>query len=87
MGRGHECDLSFKVRESAVYLSERLNICLYEELEELVVCVCSYVLLEHEAGQQGGGLFNCQVIEEAVEHHLRQQELITTVKINTQVKY
>lgn len=79
--------------ESAVYLSvrERLNIYLYGELEELdefvFVCVCSYVLLEDEAGQQGGGLFSCQVIKEAVEHHLRQQKLVTTIRINTQVNY
>lgn len=42
--------------------------------------VCSYVLLEDEAGQQGGGLFHRQVVEEAVEDHLRQQELIATAK-------
>lgn len=42
-----------------------------------ILCVCSYVLLEDEAGQQGSGLFNRQVIEEAVKHHLCQQELVT----------
>lgn len=41
---------------------------------------CAYILLEDEAGQQGGGLFNRQVVEEAVEDHLRQQELIATAK-------
>lgn len=43
-----------------------------------VMCVCSYVLLEDEAGQQGGGLLRRQVVEEAVEHHFRQQQLIGT---------
>lgn len=38
--------------------------------------VCSYVLLEDEAGQQRGGLFHRQVIEEPVENHLRQQQLV-----------
>ena len=41
----------------------------------------SYILLEDKAGQQGGGLFDRQIVEEAVEHHLRQQELIGTGKI------
>lgn len=73
--------------ESAVYVSvrERLNICLYGELEELYVfvcaCICTYILLEDEAGEQGGGLFDRQIVEETVEHHLRQQELISTGKI------
>lgn len=63
-----------------------LNICLCGELEELYVfvCVCSYVLLEDKAGQQGGGLFNRQIVEETVENHLRQQELVATGKINAQ---
>lgn len=63
-----------------------LNICLCGELEELYVfvCVCSYVLLEDEAGQQGGGLFDRQIVEETVENHLRQKELIATGKINAQ---
>lgn len=46
-------------------------------------CLCafvSYVLLEDEAGQQGGGLFHRQIVEEAVEDHLRQQELISAGK-------
>lgn len=38
--------------------------------------LCSYVFLEDEAGQQGGGLLHRQVVEEAVEDHLRQQELV-----------
>lgn len=38
--------------------------------------LCSYVFLEDEAGQQGGGLLHRQVVEEAVENHLRQQELV-----------
>lgn len=42
--------------------------------------MCSYVLLEDEAGQQGGGLFHRQVVEEAVEHHLCQQQLVGTGK-------
>lgn len=50
----------------------------------MFVCVCSYVLLEDEAGQQGGGLFDRQIVEEAVENHLRQQELVATAKINAQ---
>jgi len=45
------------------------------------VCVCSYILLEDEARQQGGGLFRRQIVEEPVEHHLRQQELIGTERI------
>lgn len=40
------------------------------------MCLCSYVFLEDEAGQQGGGLLHRQVVEEAVENHLRQQELV-----------
>lgn len=50
----------------------------------MFVCVCSYVLLEDETGQQGGGLFDRQIVEEAVENHLRQQQLISTGKIHTQ---
>lgn len=38
--------------------------------------LCSYVFLEDEARQQGGGLLHRQVVEEAVENHLRQQELV-----------
>lgn len=41
-------------------------------------CVWSYVLLEDETGQQGGGLFHRQVVEQAVENHLRQQQLVPT---------
>lgn len=41
-----------------------------------VLLLCSYVFLEDEAGQQGGGLLHRQVVEEAVENHLRQQELV-----------
>lgn len=48
------------------------------------VRVCSYVLLEDEAGQQGGGLFHRQIVEEAVENHLCEQELVSTGEINTQ---
>lgn len=40
--------------------------------------LCSYVFLEDEAGQEGGGLLHRQVVEEAVENHLRQQELVAT---------
>lgn len=36
----------------------------------------AYVFLEDEAGQQGGGLLHRQVVEEAVENHLCQQELV-----------
>lgn len=78
MGRWQECDIELESVGISCLSQERLNICLPGELEELGVCVWSYVLLEDEAGQQGGGLFNRQVIEEAVEHHLCQQELITT---------
>lgn len=42
-------------------------------------CVWPYVLLEDETGQQGGGLFHRQVVEQAVENHLRQQQLIPAV--------
>ena len=43
-----------------------------------VLCVCvSYVLLEHKAAEQSGGLFGRQVVEEAVKHHLSQEELIS----------
>ena len=47
----------------------------------MFVCFCSYVLLEDKAGQQGGGLFSRQVVEETVKHHICQQELISTGKI------
>lgn len=53
-------------------------------IKNVFVCVCSYVLLEDETGQQGGGLFDRQIVEEAVENHLRQQQLISTGKIHTQ---
>lgn len=61
-----------------------LNIALQGGLEELevFVCICSYILLEDEAGQQGGGLFRSQIVEEAVENHLRQHELVTTGEIH-----
>lgn len=59
-----------------------LNICLCGESEELKkVFVRAYIFLEDEAGQQGSGLFNSQIIKEAVENHLRQQELVTTGEI------
>lgn len=50
----------------------------------MFVCNCSYVFLEDKAGQQGGGLFNRQIVEEAIEYHLRQQELIATGKVTRQ---
>lgn len=46
--------------------------------ESVCVRFWSYVLLEDEAGQQGGGLFHRQVVEQAVENHLRQQQLVPT---------
>ena len=64
-----------------------LNICLCRELEEskVFVGICSYILLEDEAGQQGGGLFDREIVEEAVENHLRQQQLVTTGNIHTDI--
>lgn len=44
-------------------------------------CAFAHILLEDEAGQQSGGLFHRQIVEESVKHHLCQQELITTRKI------
>ncbi len=76
-------------QESALYLTVRrgFSVCLCGESEELnvFVCVCSYILLEDEAGQQGRGLFDRQIVEETVENHLRQQELVTTGNIPTQL--
>lgn len=51
----------------------------------MFVGICSYILLEDEAGQQGGGLFDREIVEEAVENHLRQQELVTTGNIHTDI--
>lgn len=53
-------------------------VCLRRHRERGGVRVRSYVLLEDEAGQQGGGLLHRQVVEEAVEDHLCQQELVAT---------
>lgn len=53
-------------------------------MSDAFVFVCPYVFLEDKAGQQGGGLFNCQIIEETVEHHLSQQELVGTGDIYTE---
>lgn len=53
-------------------------------VSDAFVFVCPYVFLEDKAGQQGGGLLNCQIIEETVEHHLSQQELVGTGDIYTE---
>lgn len=63
--------------------SERIEYLFVWRITGIQMCLCafvSYVLLEDEAGQQGGGLFHRQVVEESVEDHLRQQELISTGK-------
>lgn len=63
--------------------SEWIECLFVRRITGIKMCLCvfvSYVLLEDEAGQQGGGLFHRQIVEEAVEDHLRQQELISTGK-------
>ena len=37
----------------------------------------AYVLLEDEAGQQSGGLLGRQVVEQAVEDHLCEEQLVS----------
>lgn len=72
-------------RNKVVYVNVRgrMNICTLSQRNDLFVFVCPHVFLEDKAGQRGGGLVSCQIIQlsETVGHHLSQQELIRTGNI------
>lgn len=72
-------------RNKVVYVNVRgrMNICTLSQRNDLFVFVCPHVFLEDKAGQRGGGLISCQIIQlsETVGHHLSQQELIRTGNI------
>lgn len=61
------------VDRNTSFMKSLINVCCGDRRRFV-----SYVFLEDEAGQEGGGLLHRQVVEEAVEDHLRQQQLVST---------